>query len=398
MTALNMVLMLWGLGLCVVTLPGLIELVLVTAGALRPYRNRRPVQAGRPDALRLVCVVPAHNEAATIARCVRSLLACPTSEAPAPVVVVADNCTDDTAGAARAAGAEVLVRNEPTRRGKGFALDHAFRTLTDWDAALVVDADSVVAPTFIEECRRLFAEGADGVQVWYGVLNAEASRRTRLMQIALFAFNLVRPLGRECLGLSAGLLGNGFGLTRDTLRAVPYGARSIVEDLEYHLLLVRAGRRIRFTARTAVWADMPVGSAAAAGQRARWEGGRLHVMRIWVPVLVREILTGRVRLIEPALELLMPPLGVHVAVLAAACLTPLAFVRAWGLAGLAITALHVAVSIRLGGGGWRQAATLALAPWYVVMKLLALPRILRGARRDAQWLRTDRELERPHHG
>ena len=45
------------------------------------------------------------------------------------VVVVADNCTDDTADQARAAGANVMVRNNAQERGKGYALDHVFTKL-----------------------------------------------------------------------------------------------------------------------------------------------------------------------------------------------------------------------------------------------------------------------------
>src|SRR5438045_526297 len=77
---------------------------------------------GRPSHKRIAVLVPAHDEAALIGRCVRSLRAQTYPSHLYDVIVVADNCTDATASIARSAGAEVLVRDEPGARGKGRAL------------------------------------------------------------------------------------------------------------------------------------------------------------------------------------------------------------------------------------------------------------------------------------
>ena len=75
--------------------------------------------------------------------------------------------------------------------------------------------------------RAWLGSGADAVQCRYGVLNAGDSLRTRLMNVALLAFNVLRPRGRDRLGFSAGILGNGFALRAETLATVPYVARSV---------------------------------------------------------------------------------------------------------------------------------------------------------------------------
>ena len=185
-----------------------------------------------------------------------------------------------------------------------------------FDAFVVVDADSEVSSNFLTAIAVRFEGGADAAQCRYIVRNSGDSIRTRLMNVALFGFNVLRPRGRDRLGLSAGIYGNGFALSAATLRAVPYTAASVVEDLEYHLALIRARRRVQFIDTAAVYGDMPVAGTGVKTQRARWEGGRLRMMVEKVPGLARDVLRGRFRSVEPALDLLLLPLAFHVVLLA----------------------------------------------------------------------------------
>lgn len=381
-----------GLGLAAITLPGTIELLWLTLGGILP---RAPLGGRRTEAgasLRIAVVVPAHNEAGGIGRCVRSLLESEPKGSSLSVVVVADNCMDDTALAARGAGARVLMRNDPDRRGKGYALDFAFQQLLSegYEAFIVVDADTLVEKNFIPEFRRRFSAGAQALQCRYVVNNADDSTRTRLMSIALQAFNVLRPRGRSRWGLSAGLFGNGFGLSRETLQLVPYTAVSVVEDLEYHLRLLRAGRTVEFVDSTTVKADMPTGGKGSQTQRSRWEGGRLQMMIRWAPVLSVDLLRGRFWAIEPLLDLLLFPLAFHVSLLLLATVAPFGPTRLYSVLALGIVILHIAAAIRVGGGGRKQVLSLFYAPFYILWKVTLVPAIVRTASRNAEWIRTER--------
>ena len=377
--------------LVALTLPGSIELLLLTLAGVLPARRPPPLRR-RGEALRIVAVVPAHDEAEGITSCVQSLLDCEPAGDRFRVLVVADNCTDDTAKRARAAGAEVLERSDPRNRGKGYALQWAFARLLSQgaDVMLVVDADTRVETNLLSALRARFGSGAAAVQCPYGVANAEASLRTRLQRVALLAFNALRPRARDRLGLSAGILGNGFALSRETLLAVPYDAHSVVEDLEYHLALVRSGRRVEFAPETGVFAEMPEGGRGAETQRERWEGGRLRMIHEAAPRLLRDVLGGHPRLIEPLLELLLLPLAFHVTLLLLALILPWPAVQAYALFGLTLVAAHVLAAIVIGGGNLRDVAALVAAPFYVAWKLTLARRIARTARRDADWVRTER--------
>jgi len=115
-------------------------------------------RAGQPT--RIVALIPAHNEAASIEL---TLAALGAQTRPAErVIVIADNCTDDTAALASAAGAEVMITHG-NRHKKAGAINYALRRvlpeLSADDAVLVQDADSFLDPEFLAATSRKLAEG-----------------------------------------------------------------------------------------------------------------------------------------------------------------------------------------------------------------------------------------------
>ena len=385
--------------LAALTLPGSLYLAVLT---LAGSSYRRPTRA-LPLPGRIAIVVPAHDEAPVIARTLRNLCAAARSDGASDVVVVADNCSDDTSAIARDLGARVLERHDASRRGKGHALDHAFAILLreDYAAFAVVDADTLADDNFLVALRRTLGAGALAAQTRYTVLNGGDAPRTRLAEIALAAFNVLRPRGRERLGLSVGILGNGFALRREVLEAVPYTARSVVEDLEYHLRLVGAGIRVAFVDDTTVRGEMPTGEQGSRSQRARWEGGRLRMLRDHGPTLARAALRGRLRFIEPLADLLLLPLAYHTTALLAAMLAALlaralsdgalsAAALAVAAVGLAVLGLHVLASMRVASLPWSRLLELTQVPGYLFWKLRMVSTTLAGASERSRWVRTDR--------
>ena len=348
-------------------------------------------------------IVPAHNEASGIAATVASLFAMSYPADRMRILVVADNCTDDTAARAMAAGATVLERRSTTEKGKGYALAFGYEaSLRDGvaDAVVVVDADSSVSPNLLSAFSARFVSGADAVQAEYGVRNARDSWRTRLMVIALTMFHTVRSLGRERLGLSCGLRGNGMGFRSSLLRRVPPRAFSIVEDVEYGIALGLAGTRVWYVPEAQVHGDMPASAAASRSQRERWERGRLALIREHVPVLLRAARGRAGRLaVDLAADLLVPPLTTLAALVVAGVVLAL-FVMQRGFAdGLGVVpwlaaagalAVYVIRGAVLSGAGPRVVLDLMWAPIFAVWKLTLM---FTPTRRAGEWVRTTRSDE-----
>ena len=379
------------LALLLCTLPLVLELLLLSVAALLPVRRSRRGVDNRP--CRLAVVVPAHNEAGGIGTCVRSLRA--SALVPQAIYVVAHNCTDDTAERAMAAGAHALVLNDDGVRGKGaallFGLGHAIGSGSD--AVLVVDADSTVDPHLTAEVATAFERGAAAVQARYMAGNAEATTRTRIMALSLTGINVVRPRGRSRLGLSCGIFGNGFALSAATLRAVPYTAHSVVEDLEYHLSLVASGRSVQFLDAATVYGELPDNDRAAGTQRARWEGGRARIRREFVPQLAQQVLNGRLRLLEPLLDLLSVPLATVVPLLLVSLVLPLTWSRVYAVLGVGALLLYVGAAVRLSEEPAPAVRALLTVPGYLVFKLGLFGAKRKASQGQAAWVRTARNEE-----
>jgi cellulose synthase/poly-beta-1,6-N-acetylglucosamine synthase-like glycosyltransferase len=342
---------------------------------------------------KIAIIIPAHNESLLIADTVSNMWLQNYPKEAMCVLVIADNCTDDTASLARQAGARVLERHKNPGKGQGLheALDLLLKE--EWAAFLVVDADSHLHPDTLTEINIALESGSQAIQIRYGVLNPEQSLRTRAMELSTASFNALRPLGKSVFGISAGINGNGFCITRDTALRVPYLAHSIVEDIEYHMHLLRAGLRVDFLDHVWVKAQMPIGGPGANVQRVRWERGRIITIKNYAPALLRSLLAGNRRAIDGLIDVLMPPVSLVLLCLIPALLFGQGIAFQVGIAGVLILAMHYFIAaVRYGNIAWFF-MLMAYIPWYIVWKTWVVIKSLL-TERNLPWLRTDRHKKK----
>jgi hypothetical protein len=349
--------------------------------------------------LRLAVLVPAHDEASGIEATLESLAACEYPGDARRIIVIADNCSDATAALSSQAGTEVWERTEPAQRGKGFALIWALQRLfeedSDFDAVVMVDADCLVSPNLLRAIDRRLRSGASAVQVDYVAGNPEDSHVAALRFGAFALADTVRFLGKQRLGLSCGLVGTGMGFKRELLERTPWTATGLVEDGEYHLHLVLAGERAEFVPEASVSQAVPTSMRASSEQQARWERGRLQLIRRWSPRLLGSGLARRdVVRVHAGLECLLPPQSVIAAGNLGSLLAGvlLGYRRLLALSTLSTVAqlTFVLAGLRLVRAPAHVYRALLLAPVLVASKLGLYARFLLG-RGPSGWVRTERE-------
>jgi hypothetical protein len=228
------------------------------------------------------------------------------------------------------------------------------------------------------------------------VSNVHESSSSALRFAAFALINSVRPLGKNALGFSCGLLGTGMVFSMELLDRHPWRASSIAEDAEYHLQLVSAGERVQFVPEARVSSPMPASLKAARDQNMRWEGGKRDLIRRWSPKLLMQAATRRdTECAEAAIDLMIPPQSLLFAANASALAA--AITRRVGLRlavanllGQAVYVLGGLLLVRAPVAAYRALLT---APTLAVWKLGLYARLL-ARPGPTRWIRTERSTAR----
>ncbi len=348
---------------------------------------------------RTALLMPAHDESAGIAATLAPLI--PQLTAAEHLLVVADNCTDDTAALAARSGAAVIERRDPERRGKGFALafglDHLAKDPPE--VVIIIDADCQVAPGSIQRLSQMARDLDRPIQADYVLEPPERPQGLAVVSaLAFLVKNRVRPRGLAALGLPCLLTGTGMAFPWRVIRKAPPTDDNLVEDMVMGLALAELGHPPMLCAEARVSSMLPDRAQAAATQRKRWEHGHLATLLEYAPRLfARGLSKGRLDLVALALDLMVPPLSLLVALL----LAGLTFTGVSAFVGTSAIpfAILAASFAALGCGvlaGWFahgralvRARDLGAIPLYILWKIpLYFAFFAKGRHRS--WERTER--------
>jgi cellulose synthase/poly-beta-1,6-N-acetylglucosamine synthase-like glycosyltransferase len=360
----------------------------------------RPGAAQPPGPRPKVAVLmPAHDEATGIRRALENLL--PQLLPGDRLVVIADNCSDDTAPIAAAAGAEVIERRDTTKRGKGFALDFGVRHLepSPPEVVIIADADCCFSAGSVDRLARDCLNRARPIQGLYLMLSPEgAGTRTRIAQFAWLVKNLVRPTGYLALALPCHLMGTGMAFPWACIRSAQLATGHIVEDMQLGLDLARRGAAAHFCPDVLITSYFPQSDDGIRSQRTRWEHGHLGLILTEAPRLLlaglRQADLGAMAL---ALDLMVPPLALFVMLATLNVIIDGAFAILGGRAApfaLASAALAmVGISVLLAWVRYGQQVislyALASAPVYALRKVPIYIGFLLS--RQLDWVRSKRD-------
>lgn len=258
--------------------------------ALFAWKRPRPYPKSRPRT-RFACLIAARNEEAVISALVESLRAQSYPAALYDIYVIPNNCTDDTEGAARAAGAQIFRCFEPVRC-KGDALHEAVSWLLPrgYDAFCVFDADNLVHQDFLSHMNDAFCAGARVAKARMRVKNPGDSWVAGCygLYFALFDVFFNRP--RAALGLSAKLVGTGFAVHREVLlRQGGWNTETIAEDAEFAAQCACRGERVWWVSEALTFDEAPASFRVSLTQRLRWCSGIQCVAREKLGDLVRAL-------------------------------------------------------------------------------------------------------------
>ena len=275
--------------------------VLVTAyylflAAVAILRRPTPWQESDADAesqKRFAIVVPAHNEEGVILNTLNSCREIDYPKSRFDVFVIADNCSDGTARVVQEAGTQCLVRTHDELIGKGHALAWAFDRVMPqgFDAVIVLDADCRIDPHALKAFNRHLNQGKLVLQANDIASNPDDSPMSYVVSVGNLIENELYYYPKSRLGWAVVLRGTGMVLSAELLHRFPWGASSIVEDMEYTMDLLRHGQTVEFVQEACVSSPFPTQQEQLDVQRARWAAGNLGYGKSDALKFIREGLT-----------------------------------------------------------------------------------------------------------
>jgi cellulose synthase/poly-beta-1,6-N-acetylglucosamine synthase-like glycosyltransferase len=309
------------------------------------FASRKPLESDpfpiehQPSCAQTAIIVPAHNESVGVLPTLGDLK--PQLRSNDRLIVVADNCSDDTASIAAAAGVEVITRNEPEKIGKGYALAHGLAYLKDRPPGFVIfiDADCRIQHDMIDRLKVACKSLGSPVQACFLMVAGEKSEVNHaLAEFAWIVKNWARPLGLSRLGLPVQLMGTGMIFPWKLIARITVASDNLVEDMKLGLDLAAAGHAPQFYPHVVGTSEFPHSKKATYSQRQRWIQGHLSLIRRAPKLLITALINRNWPLLAMVLDLTVPPLSLLAFLLSATLLGSLAI----ALLGAGIMALTIA--------------------------------------------------------
>lgn len=348
-------------------------------------------------------IVPAHNEELLIASLCDNLQKINYPSDKFSIYIVADNCTDNTIEICSEYPVKILVRDDLTLKGKGYALEWAFSQfdLKSCDAVLILDADTTVDSEILKELNMALNQGEQVIQCYIEVPNRAESWFTELIFLSRTINNLFYHFSKFKLGLSAYLMGSGMCFKSKILQEKKWTAFSLSEDWEYYAQLVSAGIRIGFSKNAIVKQQESRSLNQATSQRLRWASGRFYVVKqLGIKLFFQGLQKKNIMETDASLALIFPNMSLLVNLTILSFITLLFLPSSLIKLVFFLSCLYIlgGISIILIGGifivgnYFDVIKAILISPVFLIWKLVIDFVSFTGIYKGKEWIRTKRHI------
>ena len=357
---------------------------------------------------RFAIAIPAHDEASVMATTINRLRGLEYPTELFTIHIVADHCSDNTAEAARSAGAVVHERNEGPRTGKGAALSWLFQKILkkeQCDAVVIFDADTRVDPEFLRLMNSRLTGGDQVIQGQHIISNPNQGWFPALTWAMFLIDNRFQNLGRSNLGWSAKNMGDSICFRVEVLLQLGWG-EGLTEDYHLRHKLLLNGIQIAYEPAAIGYGEAPSTWDRARAQRARWLRGTHDSSKQFVKRLISEGIRKRnLAMLDGAIQATFPSFSTlsfsSLIFLLSQFLTNYFFknIFPWPLVGAWATMVVLLFAYPLFGLALERAPVRAyiailLGPYFILWRTW-LAFISRFRRKQVTWIRTEHgELDR----
>jgi len=280
-------------------------LFFAVAGRFR--RSNRIIETSSAITRRMVVLIPAYKEDAVILETARQSLGQTYPASCYDIVVIADSLRAETVWQLQTMPIQVMeVQFEKSSKAK--ALNMALAELPgSYDVAVVLDADNIMAPDFLERVNGAVAGGARIIQGHRVAKNTDSAVAV-LDAISEEINNHIFRQGHGAVGLSAALIGSGTAFEYGLLRTIMPDIKALGGfDKELEMRLLQQRFKFVYLPDALVYDEKVPDEAIFERQRTRWIAAQYKYFRLNAVGGLRALLTGNIDYADKVFQTMMLP-------------------------------------------------------------------------------------------
>lgn len=289
------------------------------------YKNLKKDYEMHEDETKFLLLVAAHNEEAVIDETIQNLKKIDYSPELFDICIVSDNSTDNTTNIAESH--KVMVIDTIQKRfkregvGKPAGIQYALREIgfenvqRNYDLIMVLDADNFVDEHILKEVNSQYIEKEkpEAIQTYLDTKNY-GKISSLSYSVIFWTNNRFMQAAKYRLGLPNSIGGTGFCIRTDWLiNNGGFKFKSLTEDLEMEIEIVKNGGRILWNDFAGVYDEKPEKTKVSMVQRHRWIKGHWYVaFKQTLPLLFKFLTTFKLKYLDKVFFLLSMGKALHV--------------------------------------------------------------------------------------
>ena len=255
------------------------------------FKNmHKPIIKKHKPKNKFAILVASRNEEAVIGELVESLLEQDYPKDLYEVIVIPNNCTDNTEKVAKKAGATIMKCTVPVK-SKGEVLKFAFEKLSkrkDIDAYIVFDADNIVKKDYLTHMNSALCDGYRVAQCFRDSKNASDNWLSGSYSIFYWVQNFFFNKARMQMGGSSSINGTGFMIKKDVIDEFGFNTVTLTEDVEFTAMCAINNEKIGFATDAITYDEQTNSFDVSWKQRKRWSFGTMECLREYFPTLLKK--------------------------------------------------------------------------------------------------------------